>query len=109
MSEASDLPSDWRRLRLVDLVNEVMPGDWGKPVAGTDLVPVQVIRGADFPEVSRGRFGAVPTRFVGKGRLASRALREDDLLVEISGGSEAKPTGRAILLGSKQLNGAHGE
>jgi type I restriction enzyme S subunit len=82
------------------LVSFALGGGWGAdyPVAGT--VPVAVIRGTDFGQVSAGWMDDVPRRWETEKRLARRSLRPGDLVLEISGGSSARgqSTGRSLLI-----------
>lgn len=84
------------------LVAHAVGGGWGhdNPEDSTDCVAV--IRGADFPAVSVGDGSGIPIRWEARRKLASRLLEPGDILLEISGGTSDRPTGRTVFA-SRQL------
>ena len=52
------------------------------------------IRGADIPSIRVGNSGKMPTRFIQEKHFLSKYLKNDDLVIEISGGSPTQSTGR---------------
>jgi type I restriction enzyme S subunit len=82
-----------------DLVGEVTSGDWGKGEPEPNLVECTVIRATDFESLAHGDVSEAPHRFVRSASAKTRQVAAGDLLVEMSGGSEAQPTGRSVLVG----------
>lgn len=79
---------------LVDLIAEVTSGDWGEAEPADDTDECIVLRGTDFQRLAQGDVSAAPHRFLKRPSILKRRLVPNDLLVEMSGGSEAQPTGR---------------
>lgn len=104
----SDLPTDWTKASLSELLEDEISGDWGEefPPEGGDYLRVAVIRGTDFPQVRRLRFASVPRRFIKRTSFEKRQPRNGDLLIEISGGGKYQNTGRAVFLTDEVLSNA---
>ncbi len=56
------------------------------------------IRGADIPELSIGNQGKAPIRYILEKNFDRKALKPNDIVVEVSGGSPTQSTGRAVLI-----------
>jgi len=104
-TELGSVASDWKPLRFNTVVNEIISGDWGQAKASEGLVRCRVLRGTDFPDVEQNVVSEVPIRFLKSKSLSNRKLYAGDLLVEISGGSKAQPTGRMLLITEELLEG----
>jgi type I restriction enzyme, S subunit len=103
-SELGDIPEGWERLPFGSLLDSTIGGDWGKDAPDDDHTEVvSIIRGTDFPDVSSGGIGKVPTRYTTAKKLAPRRLHAGDIVLEISGGSPTQPTGRAIFISEATL------
>jgi type I restriction enzyme S subunit len=89
---------------LQDVVAESNSGDWGFDQPDSDLVAVQVLRGTDFVNATRGQSEGAPIRYWKSQSLFKRRLAPGDLLVELSGGSKDQPTGRVLLVTKRLLN-----
>ncbi len=90
------------RVTFGEIVEFAIGGGWGheEPSAGT--VPVRVIRGADFPAAESRDLGSAPLRYEPAKKAATRVLREGDIVLEVSGGTKDRPTGRSVYV-SRQL------
>ena len=102
-TEIDLIPEDWEVVRLGEVIKEVISGDWGlEEIEGREsengIVECRIIRGTDFPNLEKGIYRGVPIRFIKKPSFEKRALKEGDLLVEISGGSKDQPTGRIFYI-----------
>lgn len=88
-----------KALPLKDVLAYSVGGGWGSdgPIEGRPH-PVRVIRGADFPDVRAGNFHDLPNRYETTAIAQSRALREGDLVMESSGGTRDRPTGRIVRI-----------
>ncbi len=80
-------------------------GGWGKDEAADGFLPVRVIRGTDFTSLERGRVSDVPARWEKATSVERRLLRQNDILLEISGGSprSGQTTGRSLLVTERHL------
>jgi len=91
----SDIPLT---VKVGDVVEEITSGDWGSDAPADHLVAARVIRGTDFSRAALGSWDDVPLRYVKRSTIEKRRLSPGDVLVEISGGSDDQPTGRAFLM-----------
>jgi len=86
---------------VVELVEEVTSGDWGKSEPEANAEECVVVRATDFESLARNSVDSAPHRFLRSPSLTKRQLHGGDLLVEMSGGSEAQPTGRLVRVGEE--------
>lgn len=84
------------------LLEFAIGGGWGSETEEPGSVQVGVIRGADFPSVDVGDVSDLPMRYETAERVRARALRDGDIVLEISGGTKDRPTGRTVYV-SRQL------
>ena len=73
-------------------------GGWGSESSFDGSARVAVIRGADFPSVQQGNYKGLPIRFEKKAKVESVELRAGDIVLENSGGTATRPTGRTVLI-----------
>ena len=103
-SELGMIPEGWRIGTLNELIISTLGGDWGKEDAiGNYVKKVSCIRGADIPEIRQGNRGDMPTRFILNKNFLNKALKAEDLVVEISGGSPTQSTGRICQISDTLL------
>ena len=103
-SELGMIPEGWRIGTLNELIISTLGGDWGKEDAiGNYVKKVSCIRGADIPEIRQGNRGNMPTRFILNKNFLNKALKAEDLVVEISGGSPTQSTGRICQISDTLL------
>lgn len=88
-----------------DLLEYVIGGGWGSEAPdGDQNTPNYVIRSADFPSIEKGSFDGVPLRFDVLNFVNKRSLQDGDILLEISGGTKNRPTGRTVYISEKLLS-----
>lgn len=93
------LPEGWRTAPIGELIADTIGGDWGKEAAeGSNIEPIAIIRGTDFPGLKSGTVAGVPTRFTSVKKAERRELLPWDVVLEISGGSPTQSTGRSLLV-----------
>ena len=103
-SELGMIPEGWRVGTLNELIISTLGGDWGKEdTIGNYVKKVSCIRGADIPEIRQGNRGNMPTRFILNKNFLNKALKAEDLVVEISGGSPTQSTGRICQISDTLL------
>jgi type I restriction enzyme S subunit len=103
-TEHGEIPLGWSYIPFGKLIESTIGGDWGKEVPEEDhSTAVSIIRGTDFPAITSGGIGKVPTRYTTEKKLASRQLQAGDIVVEISGGSPTQPTGRSVFISEATL------
>ena len=94
-SELGMIPEGWHVGHIIELISDTYNGDWGKEEEmGTFVKKVSCIRGADIPSIRVGNSGKMPVRFIQEKHFQSKFLMDDDIVVEISGGSPTQSTGR---------------
>lgn len=79
-------------------------GGWGKERPFESSVRVAIIRGADFPAVVAGDCKGLPIRYEKQSKVESVSLQCGDIVLENSGGTSTRPTGRTILVTQQLLD-----
>ena len=98
-SELGEIPRGWEVGVLDDLTGLVIGGDWGaSEPTDEESVSCFCIRGADIPSLQGGGVGKMPIRFLKASSVEKRQLLDNDLALEISGGSPTQCTGRPVLI-----------
>ena len=94
------LKPEWQKIRIEDIVEFVIGGDWGKApdYESEEYIEAYCIRGAEFKnwETDKGKTSSL--RKIKKTSLKKRTLKPNDILVEISGGGPEQPVGRTVLI-----------
>jgi type I restriction enzyme S subunit len=86
-----------------DLVDFAIGGGWGSDEPKPDSLEVLVIRGADFPSVCIGDLSTVPRRFEKASKAHKRILQPGDLILEVAGGTNDRPTGRSVFVSERMI------
>jgi type I restriction enzyme S subunit len=98
-SELGMIPEEWEVKPIADVLDFVIGGDWGKKDKDTTFAKTTYcIRGADFPDIYAGNTGDIPLRFLKESSFKKRQLKHGDIVLEISGGTKGRPTGRTIYI-----------
>ncbi len=87
-----------------DLIDFSRGGGWGKEEAFEGSARVAVVRGADFPNLEAGHYAELPIRYEKEAKVRSVALRAGDIVLENSGGTDTRPTGRTVLIRQELLD-----
>ncbi|MBK8548414.1 MAG: hypothetical protein IPL63_13905 [Saprospiraceae bacterium] len=93
---------NWEPNEISELITSTIGGNWGNEEQKKDNIPIYVIRGTDLPNIPLYNLKKTPKRFLHKDKVADLKLKEDDLIIEMSGGSKDQPTGRCAIV-TKQL------
>ena len=94
-SEMGGIPQGWKIGRYEDIIETTISGDWGKEKSeGNYVHKVACIRGCDFQDIKNGLRGNTPERYILEKNYQSKHFRHNDVLVEISGGTQTVSTGR---------------
>ena len=98
-------PKTWDSTLLDHLTVFVLGGDWGKNADydDPDYVSVLCIRASELRNWKTEHGSSAALRKIKKSSLASRELREGDIVVEVSGGGPDQPVGRTALINSTVL------
>lgn len=87
-----------------NLVEYSRGGGWGKETPFEGSSRVAIIRGADFPSVAQGSYGGLPVRYETDSKVNSVALRAGDIVLENSGGTDSRPTGRTVFVTNELID-----
>lgn len=93
-------------LTMRELTKFAIGGGWGAEELQNDTNEVTVIRGADFPAAALQDISSAPIRFEKSSRIPNRVLNPGDIVLEVSGGTKDRPTGRTIFITQKMVNDA---
>lgn len=94
-----EIPDGWEVKKISSQIKENIGGDWGKEKPeGNYQLKVSCCRGADIVSMTD-----LPTRYILNAN-SSKLLKEDDIIIEISGGSPTQATGRCVLISKEILN-----
>ena len=85
----------WSIVPLSSVVIKPLSGEWGQE--DTDGTGVKVLRTTNFTDSGRIDYSEVVRRSIELKKVESKALRDGDILIEKSGGSDTKPVGRVIF------------
>lgn len=91
------------RRPIAEVIAHAVGGGWGADEPFDESREVVIIRGADFPNVSLKQLNGAPTRFESASKVGSRTLETGDIILEISGGTKDRPTGRTALVTDQLL------
>ena len=87
------------------LIGYSISGGWGKEEPQGDFqCKVAVIRGADFPAIEQGEYSRLPVRWEKKAKASKATLQPGDIVLEISGGTDDRPTGRTLYITNELLD-----
>jgi type I restriction enzyme S subunit len=86
-----DIPTDWGRELLGDLLERQQGGDWGDD---DGEAAVSVLRSTNFTDCGTLDFRDVAIRYFKGSKAETFWLKEKDLLLERSGGGPSQPVGR---------------
>lgn len=94
--------SKWEKIEVSEVIADTIGGSWGNDEPKRDNIAVKVIRGTDLPNIPLFNLKKTPTRFLNKEKLEEIQLKENDIVIELSGGSKDQPTGRSAII-TKEL------
>lgn len=96
-----EIPEEWEEKKLEEVMDVFGTGDWGNDdakVIPDGFTRVKVIRNADFKNWEN-KFGKTGTnRLIETRHLTRELVKENDILLEGSGGGPDQPVGRTILI-----------
>lgn len=88
-----------------ELISFSIGGGWGKEEQQGDYrTKVAIIRGADFPSIEQGSYDGLPVRWEKKAKATKASLQPGDIVLEISGGTDDRPTGRTLYITEELLD-----
>ncbi len=98
-SRLGKIPQEFNILKMTDVFEYYIGGGWGNDEPDKEFdQEAYVIRGADFPGVNRGDVSSCPLRYHKLSNYSKRELQENDIILEVSGGTADQPVGRTLLV-----------
>lgn len=99
------IPQDFKILKINDVLDDFIGGGWGEDDESSAFnTDAFVIRGTDFKNIENGILDSCPYRWHKASNFKSRQLKENDFILEISGGTAEQPVGRAIIVEKEILD-----
>lgn len=90
-------------MKIKDCILTTISGDWGvENISDDSPIKVYCLRSADIAPIYQHDYKGIPCRYVSQRSFDSRELKEGDIIIEKSGGTDSCSTGRPILV-SKEL------
>ena len=80
--------------KLIEITGKALSGEWGSDDESGNGIPV--LRTTNFTNEGAIDFKNVVTRIINKKNIDSKFLREGDIIIEKSGGSDKQPVGRVV-------------
>lgn len=98
-SELGKIPCCFDILKMNDVFEYYVGGGWGNDDSSDEFpVDAYVIRGTDFPFIAKSDVSTCPYRYHKVSNYTPRKLKENDIVLEISGGTAEQPVGRAVII-----------
>ena len=96
--DPENLPDGWNVEIISSIIESTLGGDWGKELPeGNYTEKVSCIRGADINAMKVCDTTNAPIRYILKKNLESRQLLENNIVIEMSGGTPTQSTGRCSI------------
>ena len=86
--------------KLIDITGKALSGEWGTDDETGDGIPV--LRTTNFTNEGVVNYNDVVTRIITKKNIEEKYLREGDIIIEKSGGSDKFPVGRVIYFDGEE-------
>lgn len=86
-------------VRLIDITGKAISGEWG--IDDADGTGIPVLRTTNFTNEGVIDYENVVTRKINKKNLDKKMLRQGDIIIEKSGGSDKQPVGRVVYFDGK--------
>ena len=87
--------ANWKIASIDEIIKKPKSGEWGqKDESGRGI---GVIRTTNFSNSGAVYFNSITTRDIPREKLITKGIKNGDILIEKSGGSDKKPVGRVVL------------
>ena len=87
--------ANWKIVSIDEIIEKPKSGEWGqKDESGRGI---GVIRTTNFSDRGAVYFNSITTRDIPREKLITKGVKNGDILIEKSGGSDKKPVGRVVL------------
>lgn len=93
------MPTCFSTTKMQDAFEYYIGGGWGNDDKDAEYCDeAYVIRGTDFPHVNSGDLSTCPLRYHKASNYKARKLKENDIIMEVSGGTAEQPVGRTLII-----------
>lgn len=92
----------WECVPVSCIIHKPLSGEWGQD--DTKGIGVKVLRTTNFTDIGSIDFTDVVTRIIEPKKIAEKAMRHGDILIEKSGGTDTKPVGRVVFFQENSEN-----
>jgi type I restriction enzyme S subunit len=97
-----EVDESWEVGTLGEFIETTLGGEWGKENPEGDFqLQVQCIRGTDIADLETGIPERTPIRFIKQKKYESIEIKDGDLIMEISGGTDDQSTGRTAYINNE--------
>ena len=87
-----------------EVINKYIGGGWGEDEQSESFsIEAAVVRGADFPEFTNGNISTCPIRYHKASNYNARVIEPNDIILEVSGGTQEQPVGRTVIVPKDRL------
>lgn len=94
----------WDLIKLEKLLDFYIGGDWGEQEQiDSNYTATKVLRATDITNWENNHGEKAQLRYLKNSSLEKRQLKENDLIIEVSGGSPDQPVGRTIFISSDDI------
>lgn len=84
----------FKKLPVSQIILSPISGEWGKDDLAGDGTPV--LRTTNFTDFGEINYSDVVTRKIDNKKIIQKSLKNNDIIIEKSGGSDIKPVGRVV-------------
>lgn len=104
-SVLGSIPKNFNVAKMGDVIEYYIGGGWGNDNETSEYSEeAYVIRGTDFPRVKSGNLSTCQLRYHKANNYKARKFLAEDIVFEVSGGTQEQPVGRSILISQRKLN-----
>jgi type I restriction enzyme S subunit len=103
-SNIGKIPNTFEVKKQNEVINDYIGGGWGEDEQSSNFpIEAAVVRGADFPNFTNGDISSCPIRYHKTSNYNSRIIEPDDIVLEVSGGTQEQPVGRTVIVSEERL------
>lgn len=103
-SSIGKIPKTFEVKKQNEVIKDYIGGGWGEDEQSEQFsIEAAVVRGADFPEFTNGDITTCPVRYHKVSNYNSRIIEPEDIVLEVSGGTQEQPVGRTVIVSEERL------
>lgn len=96
--------SELKKVKLRQCLSHYIGGGWGEETPQRKhTMSAHVIRGTDFPNFNKGKLNLDVLRYHKASNLSSRICKPNDIIFEVSGGTESQSLGRTCFMSESAI------